>query len=127
MSLEKQFYRLRVRLYPGRDDELIAWLETLDNQPLGVKSHAAKQALLRGIGVSPDPTAQTAPSSAPDLDEFLPQVRRVVEVAVGDALARNGARLSPGPQNDPVDESEEVAAILDAMGNLFLEDDDDDF
>ncbi len=122
MAQKRPFRRLRVRLYPGQDDELIAWLETLDNQSLGVKSHEIKQALLRGIGVSPDPVAT---SSAPDLDEFLPQVRRVVEAAVGDALARNGVRLTPGPQNDPVDESEEVAAILDAMGNLFLDDDDD--
>ncbi len=126
MADEKSTY-LRVRLHPGQDDRLIAWIQSLDDQSYGVKSQTIREALLRGIGASPDPAAQTIPSSAPDLDEFLPQMRRVVETAVGDALARNGVRLTPGPQNDPVDESEEVAAILDAMGNLFLEDDDDEF
>jgi hypothetical protein len=40
---------IKIRLYPGRDDELIQWQAQFDDQSYGVKTQAMKEALRKGI------------------------------------------------------------------------------
>ena len=104
----KRQTEIRVRFYPGQDDDLIGWLEQFDDRPYGVKSQAVKEALRRGIGAEP---RQPAPS-APALD--LAEIRAVVEAAVAQALARFEGRVSVGP-SVPQEEDAEVEALLDDL------------
>ena len=73
---------IKIRLYPGQDDELIEWQAQFNDQPYGVKTQAMKEALRKGVGVG----SLQATVSAPALD--LAEVRRVVEAAVASALGR---------------------------------------
>ena len=109
--------RLQLRLYPGRDDDLIRWLAQFDDRPYGAKSQAVKEALRRGIesGHGPD-----RPASAPALD--LAEIRAVVEAAVEQALARFEGQVSMAPAVSP-EADEEVEALLDGLeASLVLED-----
>lgn len=92
--------KITIRLYHGRDDDLIKWVEA-QNGHHGAKAHALREALRRGIkGSSPSPR-QPAP-----LD--LTAIRAVVEAAISDALGN-----TPNPtQND--DEAEDILAALDS-------------
>ncbi len=106
---------LNIRLYPGTDDDLIAWLNTLDDLHFGGKTHAVREALRRGVNQSKDDAAQI------DLGE----VRRVVEAAVESALARFegnliGAEAVSNPERD-------AESLLDDLGSaLMLEDQGED-
>ena len=99
---------IRVRFYPGQDDDLIRWLEQFDDRPYGVKSQAVKDALRRDIGAEPG-----RPASLPVLD--LSEIRAVVEAAVTQALARFEGQVSVSPSASP-GEDEEVEALLDGLG-----------
>ena len=107
--------RLQLRLYPGRDDDLIRWLARFDGRPYGAKSQAVKEALRRGIGSGPG-----QPASGPALD--LAEIRAVVEAAVEQALARFEGQVSMAPAVPP-EADEEVEALLDGLeASLVLED-----
>lgn len=111
MTQRRKQTEIRVRLYPGQDDDLIRWLSRLDGRPYGLRSQAVKEALRRGIGAGTGP----ATGPAPDLAE----IRAVVEAAVEQALARLGRPSSPTrPETD-----DEVEALLDGLeASLVLED-----
>ncbi len=73
--------RIHIRLYPGQDDDLIAWWRGLEGLPFGAKSQAVREALRRGIGGAGDPR----PVAVAPID--LGAIRQVVEAAVSQALA----------------------------------------
>ena len=103
---------LRVRLYPGPDDDLLRWLAGMEGQPYGMKSQAVKEALRRGLGMN----SPAAPAGAA-VD--LAEIRAVVEAAVEAALARlEGtviARAAPEPSAD-----DEAERLLDALGDSLV-------
>ena len=77
-------HNIHARLYEGKDDDLIEWLETL---PEGDRSRAIRQALRVGIGLI-EPTQ-------PELDAIAAIVRQ----AVSEGLAGAAIRGEP-PQSD---------------------------
>ena len=103
---------LRVRLYPGSDDDLLRWLAGMEGQPYGAKSRAVKEALRRGLGMS-QPAA--APAGA-GVD--LAEIRAVVEAAVEAALARLEGAVVARPAPESVDD--EAERLLDALGEVLM-------
>ena len=109
---------IKIRLYPGRDDELIQWQAQFDDQPYGVKTQAVKEALCRGIGAQP----LQATGAAPALD--LVEVRRVVEAAVVSALGRFEGQVVGATTTTPTEEDDEVEDLLEGFQySLVLGDD----
>ena len=99
---------VRFRLYPGQDDDLLAWYRELERLPYGAKGQAFKEALRRGIGLEEGASSASAFAAVdPDalraameqvMERFLVDMRRVVEAA----LASAGPRAEPeaGEQTD---------------------------
>jgi len=109
---------VKIRLYRGQDDELIQWQAQFDDQPYGVKTHAVKEALRRGIGAE-HPQATVA---APAVD--LVEVRRVVEAAVVSALGRLEGQVVGAEVTTPAEEDDEVEDLLEGFQySLVLGDD----
>lgn len=100
---------LKIRLYPGQDDDLLAWLGQFEDRPYGAQTQALKAALRRG-GLGADGPAP------PALD--LAEVRRVVEAAVASALRRWSPETQAG--DDP--EDDETEELLDALGAALVMD-----
>jgi hypothetical protein len=105
--------RLHLRFYVGQDDEVIRWLEQLDDQPYGTKTQAIKAALLRGIGGDSD----QATAALPALD--LGEVRRVVEAAVTTALSRFEGQMGRVTIGLPTEE-DETEDLLDALESALV-------
>jgi hypothetical protein len=102
---------LRVRLYPGPDDDLLRWLVGMEGQPYGAKSQAVKEALRRGLGMN----SSAAPAGAA-VD--LAEIRAVVEAALEAALARlEGAVIARAAPDSADDEAER---LLDALGESLV-------
>ena len=109
---------IKIRLYPGRDDELIEWQAQFDDQPYGVKTQAVKEALRRGIGTEPLQATDTVPA----LD--LVEVRQVVEAAVASALSRFEGQVVDAAAATPAEEDDEVEDLLEGFQySLVLGDD----
>jgi hypothetical protein len=102
---------LRVRLYPGSDDDLLRWLAGMEGQPYGAKSQAVKEALRRGLGMN----SPAAPAGAA-VD--LAEIRAVVEAAVEAALARLEGAVVARPAPDSADD--EAERLLDALGDSLV-------
>jgi hypothetical protein len=108
---------IKIRLYPGQDDELIRWQAQFDDQPYGVKTQAVKEALRKGIGVEhvlsgAEGTLEVT-VAAPALD--LVEVRRVVEAAVASALSRFEGHVADAAAATPAEEDEEVEDLLEGF------------
>jgi hypothetical protein len=117
---------IKIRLYPGQDDELIQWQAQFDDQPYGVKTQAVKEALRRGVGVEhvlsgAEATLEaTVAAPAPDLVE----VRRVVEAAVVSALGRFEGPVVGAAAATPAEEDDEGEDLLEGFQySLVLGDD----
>jgi hypothetical protein len=108
-----QVVEFRLRLYRGQDDELIRWLEQLDDQPYGLKTQAVKEALRRSIGEDEGQAATPAPT----LD--LSEMRRVVEAAVTTALSRFEGQMGRVPTGLPAEE-DETEDLLDALESALV-------
>jgi hypothetical protein len=108
---------IKIRLYLGRDDELIQWQAQFDDQPYGVKTQAVKEALRRGIGIehvlSRAEGALQATVATPALD--LVEVRRVVEAAVVSALGRVEGQVVGAAAATPAEEDDEVEDLLEGF------------
>jgi hypothetical protein len=108
---------IKIRLYPGRDDELIEWQAQFDDQPYGVKSQAMKEALRRGIGTEHVLSGAEGPLqatvAAPALD--LVEIRRVVEAAVVSALGRFEGQVVGAAAATPAEEDDEVEDLLEVF------------
>ena len=101
-------FRPHVPLYPGEDDELIAWVNSLDRLPFGAKSQAVKDALRCAVGGGGD---SGGPALAPAID--LSEIRAVVEAAVEQVLARLQVSAAAATASE---EDAEVEALLDGLG-----------
>jgi hypothetical protein len=113
----KREVKLTVRLYPGQDDELIAWLDQFDDRPYGAKSQAIKEALRRGIGAVIDP-------GRPAID--WDRLEQAFEAAAFRVFAAHlGPRLSGASPAAPADEDDETAELLDRLGASMTVSDDD--
>jgi hypothetical protein len=89
-----------IRLYPGEDDDLIAWYQSIR----GTVNDAVRETLRRGI----------AAETGSDLD--LAAIRNVVEAALDEKLA--GLKLSTSAVNTETDETD---TLLDTLaGELLL-------
>lgn len=121
---EQKHVRLNTRLYVGRDDDLIEWLDAL---PHGEKSNAIKETLRRGLSTADDDIADEAPAAAPappadttvaGLDrQTLVEIRRIVETAIESALQQYGidtAKESPVVDGADDDEADKILSMLDA-------------
>lgn len=105
-----------IRFYPGPDDDLLAWLETLDKLPFGAKGQALKATLRRGLGMvmsaADSPTATTALE--------LSELRKVLELVLDERLSRYTLQNTT-PILPDVEETE-AAALLDRLSaNLLLD------
>ena len=122
--------RCRFRLYPGRDDDLIEWVKSLDNLPYGGKGQAIKEALRKGLGFSVQGStgatglgrcthAPTHPGS-PTQDDFLLDIRRVVEAAVSKALNQLPFEISPdsGPVSQ-IRDTDDAARVDQLMAEMY--------
>ena len=121
----KKQIELKLRLYHGQDDDLIAWLAHFDGKPYGVKSQAVRVALRRGLSEDDGPTrTEAAPAAAVD----LAAIRQVVEAAVATALGQFEGQVSPVAAPAPEEEEDdETEALLDSLGAaLVLQDEDDE-
>jgi len=130
--------RCRFRLYPGRDDDLIEWVKSLDNLPYGGKGQAIKEALRKGLGFSVQGStgatglgrsthAPTHPREASPKgggsqaqDDFLLDIRRVVEAAVSEALNQIPFETRPysGPAS-PIRDTDEDARVDQLMAEMY--------
>jgi len=103
--------KLTIRLTPGTDDDLIAWLVSLEI-PWGLKGQKVKDALRRGIG------NLQREEELPGLMVLLPEIRRVVAAGVADALSgfqisQSAAGIDPGVE-------EETENMLDQLGGFLI-------
>ena len=118
---------IKIRLYPGWDDDLIQWQAQFDDQPYGVKTQAVKEALRRGIGTEHGLSGAEGPLqatvAAPAVD--LVEVRRVVEAAVVSALGRFEGQVVGATTTTPAEEDDdEVEDLLEGFQySLVLGDD----
>lgn len=115
MSAEK---KLTLRLRPGVDDDLLAWVNNL-RLPHGRKGEAIKAALRRGINM-PD----AAHPAEFDAGNLLADIRQVVEATLSTQLA-NLALVANTPASAA--EADEYADnCLDQLGGALLFDVDDE-
>ena len=121
-----------LRFYPGPDDDLIQWLDGLDEEPTRTKTQALKEAIRRGIGAEHGLSGAEGPLqatvAAPALD--LVEVRRVVEAAVTSALGRfactrqGEGQVVGAAATTPAEEDDEVEDLLEGFQySLVLGDD----
>ena len=119
---------VKFRLYPGQDDDLLAWYQELERLPYGAKSQAIKEALRRGIGLVGNAASASAFATVdPDalraameqvMERFLVDMRRVVEAALESAPG--------GRSHVEEEETDEGKALLeDFLSGLRLEDEDE--
>ena len=119
---ERKIVEIKIRLYPSRDGDIISWLEQFDRQPYGIKSHAVREALRRGIGSQ---TPQNLPAPTDLSPQSLVTIRQVVEMGVASALS--GSTCAPGGRaavsvSTPaaIEADEQTEDLLDALGKALL-------
>jgi hypothetical protein len=96
---------IHARVYPGKDDDLIAWLESL---PPGERSALIREALRVGIGLLPPPRPEGE------------VIAHIVREAVVEALA--GLQVVAAQQGVTLDTNEVEEAFgeqLDRLLNQF--------
>ena len=126
---EQKRAEIRIRLYPGQDDDLIPWLEQYENQPHGVKTQAVKGALRRGLGTERMQSMAPPPASEHLIDlsrQSLVEIRQVVEAAVASAMSRFACTLEAGGATcgtTTTEEDDPVEDLLDTLGKALVLDD----
>jgi hypothetical protein len=99
--------RLNMRFYEGKDDDIIAWLESQPDQH-GAQSIAVKQALKQFV--SGQSVQDGRPEQPVQID--LGEIRRVVEAALDERL--DGLEVAAAGDNHP--HNEETEMLLDDLG-----------
>ena len=86
--------KLTIRFYPGRDDDLIAWLEEMRTS-YGKKGETVKDVLRKGLGA-------TGGGSAVPLDtgNLLAEIRQVVEATFASFAFQPAKQLEAKPQDE---------------------------
>jgi hypothetical protein len=77
-----------VRLYPGLDDDLITWLDALEDSRHGGKSQAIKNLLRQGLNLPNGLRGVSSPAAPLDSAVLLGDIRRVVDDAARHRVAR---------------------------------------
>ena len=126
---ERKRIEIRIRLYPGQDDDLISWLDRYENRPHGIKTQMVKGALRRGLGAE-QPQALVAPSVLEHSTELsrqsLVEIRQVVEAAVTSTLSRFACTLEAegvAGGATTTEEDDPVENLLDTLGKALVLDD----
>jgi len=109
----KNDLKLTIRLYPGQDDDLIAWLSEL-RLPHGQKGDEIKQTLRRGIGQ----TGAVPPAATLDASALLADIRQVVEAVVQSAVITPSTQ----PFANAGDDAEQLMSKLDQAMGFDLDD-----
>ena len=116
---KQQPIKFTLRFYPGQDDDLIQWLDRLDEKLVGIKAQTMKEVLRQGLGSEP---GQTLPGAS-SLD--LAEVRRVVEAGVASVLGQWDGQGGIGARDTPPEEQDdEVEYLLAALHNSLVVGDD---
>ncbi len=93
---------IHARVYPGKDEDLINWLDSL---PPGERSRMIREALRAGIGLAPPPRSDSA------------LLAEIVRQAVVDALA--GIQTAAAQQGITFDKNEVEEAFGDQLDHLL--------
>ena len=102
--------KFTLRFYPGQDDDLIHWLDGLDEDSARTKTQALKEALRRGVRAE----SLQATVAAPALD--MGEVRQVVEAAVASALSRFEGHIGgSSAATISAEEDDEVEDLLEGF------------
>ena len=126
---ERKSVEIRIRLYPGQDDDLISWLWQYQDRPHGVKTQAVKGVLRRGLGTERVQTVALPPAHEHHADlsrQSLVEIRQVVEAAVTSTLSRFACTLEAGGAAGgatTTDEDDPVEDLLDTLGKALVLDD----
>ena len=105
----------KIRLYPGPDDDLIAWLQGIEG-PRGAKSAAIKSIWRAGIHKADhDPGLDQDQRAA-----LLADIRKVVEAAVSGSIGQKGCGSLVSGQSLPEVRDDEAEQILLAMDEGML-------
>ena len=122
----KRARQVKIRLYVGRDNDLLEWLNNLD--PRLNQGEVIKEALRRGIRQGESPAApanvtldanamREAVAAAIGQSLDLAEIRRVVEAGVASALASAQVSVVDEGSEEGEDDSE---AFLDNLGEELL-------
>jgi hypothetical protein len=104
--------QLTLRLYDGKDDDLIAWLESQPDQH-GAQSIAIKQALRQVV------SGQLVQGRPETVQIDLGEIRKVVEAALDERL--DGLEAAAAGDNHR-DTETETETLLDDLGAALVED-----
>ena len=111
--------KFTLRFYPGRDDDLIRWLDELDGEYIGAKTRAMKEALRRGLRATPA-ADRSAGSCQGTLTTSLAEIRQVVEVAVASALGRYQGEATGPARTTTAEEDDEMEDLLEAFKDSLV-------
>ncbi len=127
---EETTYRLPyIRLMPGQDDDLIAWLQALADEPQGVRGQRYKEIVREGLRVTGELPWQgevrgPAVGAAVDHEALLGDIRRVLEAVIESRLGR-GAVIATGTDEAGEPVTQDAGDWLESvMGGLLLGEDD---
>lgn len=112
--------QLYVRLYPGRDDDIISWLSRSQQGAYGEKRRRILEALRLGMQEEQRVRGQAGVDELRQaVEEALgsPVVRAMLESVVAAALAQAGVVLR---ERQAREEDLEVTALLDSLGADLL-------
>lgn len=104
--------KITLRLFAGKDDDLLAWLESL-HVPHGEKGETIKNAIRRGLALP-----QETPSAALEAGTLLADIRQVVEATLQTTLA--GLSLYPAESAEATEADETIEACLYGLGQELL-------
>jgi hypothetical protein len=132
MTKKKSTRRLHIRLYPGRDDDLITWLDSLTSGH-AVVNDTAKELLRAGLAApkgSPNGKVHTQVDLDAEIlqgiknivetlpDELLPPIRKIVQ----NVIRRELATVSlPDQEEQEVEKIPSIEEALDAMESELVD------
>ena len=114
--------KFTLRFYPGRDDDLIHWLDELDGEYIGAKTRVMKEALRRGLRAGPLQATVSAqvPDRPAESTASLAEIRQVVEVAVASALGRYQGEVTGPARTTTAEEDDEMEDLLEAFKDSLV-------
>ncbi len=127
---------IRARFQPEYHPDIADWWASVQRLPRGERGKAVLEVIRRGLEAGqrpPDP--QASPAAVLELEPVLPEIREMVEEAIGDALGGNLRRIVEaavtsalssmtivaGGIRQPSAETDETEALLDAFMDNVLE------
>ncbi|MBA3533237.1 MAG: hypothetical protein H0T73_15060 [Ardenticatenales bacterium] len=129
--MSEERYRLPyIRLLPGQDDDLIAWLATLEGEPHGVRGQHYKQIVREGLRVcgglpwSGSGHGPVPPATPLDTEALLGDIRRVMEAVLKTALARGTVLVTSTDAGGAAAVQDVGDWLEDMRGGLLLGEDD---